>query len=91
MDRGILGVAWYRREDYGQLLGTFSDGRGMPESYDDWLQTAELLISELALHGHAVRKVCIDPDVFCIWCSRKGLVPDSTARTRFVIESISGT
>jgi hypothetical protein len=52
----ILGVAWYKREDYARLLGNFADSARLHDTYDGWLKAAERLLDDLRSQGQAFQK-----------------------------------
>ena len=82
----IVGITWYKREDYEKLKSLFVDGRILPESYDDWLQSAEEVVNGFRAQGQAFKKVYIDPNTFPVWCASKGLEINANARSRFSAE-----
>jgi hypothetical protein len=86
----MLGMAWYRREDYPRLLGIFADRANLHEAYDDWLKAAERGLDTFRSQGQAFQKVYIDPDTFPAWCAEMGLNIDSKARVRFANEAVGG-
>jgi len=83
----VVGIAWYKREDYETLKRLFTDGENLPTTYDDWLNRAESLLNQLRRNGQAFRKVYIDPNKFPGWCAARGLDIDAKARTRFSAEN----
>lgn len=60
----LVGIAWFRHEDYDRLRKLFTDGDGLPPTYEGWLKLAERLVDQLRRNGQAFRKVYIDPDTF---------------------------
>jgi hypothetical protein len=86
----ILGIAWYRREDYPILLNLFSDRAILPATYDDWFKRAENLMDQLKTSGFAFQRVYIDPQTFPAWCAARGLDVNAEARSRFASESVAG-
>jgi hypothetical protein len=49
----IIALPWYRRGDYGFLLGLFSDPDKLPATFDAWLGRAERTESKLQKAGFA--------------------------------------
>lgn len=41
-----LGMAWYRRQDYGRILEIMEDAHLLPPTFDKWLGKAEKLESQ---------------------------------------------
>ena len=90
MSVSVIGIAWYKREDYETLKRMFTDGDNLPETYGEWLKTAERVVSQLRRDGQAFKKVYIDPDIFPAWCASRSLELDATARSQFSAESAFG-
>jgi hypothetical protein len=88
MSISIVGVAWYKKEDYETLKRLFTDGENLPETYDEWLKKAEGRLDEFRRNGQAFQKVYIDPDTFPAWCASRGIDIDAKARTRFSAEGV---
>ena len=82
----IVGIPWYRQEDYDQLRAMFSDGSKLHATFDGWLASAQALHDRLVNEGHAVEKAWIDPNTFSAWCSAHGKPLDATGRTAFANE-----
>lgn len=84
-DRGrtVLGVAWYRREQWNRLLEIASDRDQLEDTYDAWKSTAQKQFDELAQAGQPVRKVDIDVDELLSWCDSEDRPVDGAARAEF--------
>ena len=85
----VIGIAWYRREDYSRLLEVFPDAQKLPEIYDDWLKGAELGERKLSSSGVRVIRIVVEPDEFTRWCQSAGCDLDANARTRFASERVA--
>ncbi len=81
-----VGLAWYKREDYGRILKIMEDADTLPATYDRWLKAAETGERELTSKGHVVVRAIIDPDEFVAWCAGHDLKVDSKARQAFAAE-----
>jgi hypothetical protein len=82
----VVGIVWYRREDWPALGRLFVDAEELDDSYDDWLAQAESTFRQLESQGLIVEKVYMHPVVFADWCRERGLRPDADARSRFASE-----
>ncbi len=81
---GIIGISWFRPEDYDRLRNSvFVDGDDLHETYAEWLTSAETAVVQFITAGHAVERVYIDADEFSEWCVAEGIAADSTARSRY--------
>ena len=86
----IIGIAWYRREDYPAVLETMVDAHLLPRNYDAWLALASQVVKIEELNGSRIVKANIPPHDFLAWCRTSQLMPDVKARTRWVNQAISG-
>ena len=89
MKISVVGIAWYRQEDYERLLSLFVDSNKLASTYEEWLKQAERLTDQLRRTGQAFQKVYIDPDTFPAWCAARGLNIDAKARIRFANEFVA--
>ncbi len=85
----IVGMVWYRREDWPKLKAIFADTERFQRGYDGWLEAAEEGFQSRIAQGQAVEKVYINPDDFVAWCAAAGMDVDGKARNRFVNESLA--
>lgn len=60
----VIGMAWYRAEDYDTILGIMSDSHELPNTFGEWLLKAETGEKELTASGHIVVRAVIDPKTF---------------------------
>jgi len=86
MPVSLVGIAWYRREDYDNLKATFKDSEDLPDTFDEWLEKAERVSGTLTGQGIAVVKAYIDPETFPAWCRDHGFEMDKVARMEFGTE-----
>ena len=85
----VVGLAWYRKEDYERLMAMFKDREKLPDTYEDWLAKAQNVILTLSASGLLrVEKSYIDPETFPPWCVKRGLEMDASARTRYAAELV---
>jgi hypothetical protein len=84
MKQAAIGVTWYRnRADYDRLMGMFTDRDVLPDTYEEWLKTAQDALSVLTLQGINVVKAYFDPDTFPDWCKANGHKMDADARAEY--------
>ena len=48
----IVGVTWYRPEEYTTMMAMFEDGSGFPDSYEGWLSNANHGLKNLERLGY---------------------------------------
>ncbi len=91
LDHGLraVGVVWYREADWPRLRALLADVDKLPDTYTDWLASAEGLLAQLRRDGIAAERVPLDPDVFSAWCVARGLAPDAQARSQYASEVVA--
>jgi hypothetical protein len=80
----VVGISWFRQQDYPALLRIFDDAHELPRAWKEWLQGAEQMEERTKAAGHAVERVYIDPDTFPDWCRREGVGVNREGRDKFV-------
>jgi len=81
-----IGMAWYDRADYPEILRVMADADRLPRTYDDWLQRSGQGEQELIAQGVRVFRAVIKPQPFIGWCALRGLKLDAKARMAFATE-----
>jgi hypothetical protein len=79
----VIGIPWYRREDYGRIKALMLDGAVLNDTFDDWLKRAEALEQGLQAKGQRTSRAIIDPNTFADWCRQNGQRPDADGRVLF--------
>jgi len=85
----LIGLAWYRAEDYPVLRAMFADGRKLQATYQEWVEEAQRTYTFLIGEGFHVIKISIDPDLFPAWCAKRGIAMDADARSRYAQEFVA--
>jgi hypothetical protein len=80
----VLGVGWYRRDQWALLKAHSVDAATLEDSYDEWLAYAERTTGELRVRGFESRRVDIDVEEMIRWCKAEGRALDGKARARFI-------
>ena len=80
----VLGVGWYRREQWALLLSSSADRDELEDTYDEWLTSAEKTVAELQATGANPRKIDIDMEEMISWAQGKGVRLDGDARSEFI-------
>jgi hypothetical protein len=84
----LIGLAWYRRQDWGRVRQAFTDRDALDDTFDAWEAGARKVERTLKRQGLAVKRVVIDLDEFLGWCVLQGLEPVAAARSKFVTEKL---
>jgi hypothetical protein len=85
----ILGIAWYRRDQWAQLLSDFADARHMHKTWDEWRRAAENGIEQLSRRGRIIYPVLLDAEEITRYCHERGLPNIGKTRLRLVNERLS--
>ncbi len=85
-DQGLraVGIIWYWQADWLRLRTLFPDANKLPDTYGEWLASAESLMAQLKRDGIAAERVLLDLDSFFAWCAARGLPLDAQARSQYV-------
>ena len=84
----VVGMGWYRSEDWERLLQVISDRDEMYDSYAEWLAEAQRAERAAAAEGIQVKRVPVDPDELAAWCVIRGRTPNIAARAEFVTDKL---
>ena len=84
----VIGLAWYRPEQWQRLRQVSADGEDLEESYFEWVSVASARFQEAQELGVDIRKVDVDVEDLVEWCKRRGLPLDGEARVSYVIDRI---
>ncbi len=84
----ILGIAWYKPEEWSHLLEISADRDELEDTHEEWLRNAESRLHEMAGAGiHAVR-VYINVRELEAWCLNRGCAIDGSARAVYTAEKL---
>jgi hypothetical protein len=84
----VVGVAWYRPEQYGLLLALSVDSESMAKTYDEWLAGITRTMEDLRKPGVIARRVDVDVRVLVAWCEERDRPLDGAARSEFAAERV---
>jgi hypothetical protein len=84
----ILGIAWYRREEWSHLLEIYADRNELEDTYEECLQNAETRLHEMAEKGINALRVHINVEELQDWCIVQGRPLDGSARSVFTAEKL---
>ena len=85
----VVGVAWYRREDWDDVRRLCDQANQLQDTYDEWLADAEDALRRLAKRGIAVKKVFIAPSEFVAWCLVRARERNAEARSEYVSDRLA--
>lgn len=86
-----VGIAFYTKESYSQLLKEADDRETLHASYKDWLKDFKRLKATLRQQGLQVETFPVDLARLRIWCLLHHLPNTSANRSRWVSESLTNS
>jgi hypothetical protein len=84
----VVGVAWYRRQDWQRLLEVSVDREELEESYDEWATAMPARMAEIEQAGFTPHKIDVAVDELISWCHHNGRVVDGPARADFAAHKL---
>jgi len=87
--QGIVGVGWYRPEQWQRLLEISSDRDRLEGTHEEWLESARRVFNRLKREGLPVVKMEVDVEDMLAWCSKNGLAVNGESRAKYVTEKTS--
>lgn len=79
----VVGVAWYRPEQWARLVEICSDAGGLDDSYEHWLRNATARFEDLTAAGWTLKRVEVDVEGLLAWCVVQGRHVDAQARSAY--------
>ncbi len=80
----VLGIGFYRREQWPLLLETAVDSHLLEKTYDDWMTVLDSSIENIRATGLEPELVDIDVEELLAFCKKEGLPNNAAARSRFI-------
>lgn len=87
----VVGLVWYRLEDYADALAIMEDRDQLPATYSLWRMKAEQAEKEQQRLGRVTVRAYINPAEFAAWCKALGLNVNAEIRNRFAVLVASQT
>lgn len=84
----VLGIAWYRAEQWQRFRSLATDRDALHDTYAEWEAAATEKLGELRALGINAQPVLVDVDELARWCLDHNLAFDGAARSQFVAEKI---
>ena len=79
----VVGVVWFRKEDYPPSSKSSKMAMNLLPAWDEWVKGAEKAEKGLNDQGQMTERVYVDPDTFPEWCRKEGLSVGRYARNKF--------
>ena len=85
----VLGVAWYRKEQWGRLLEISEDRDQLEDTYEAWEANAKASLPKLRKQNVIPHKVDIDVEELLRWCHSERRPVNGSARAVFTAGKLS--
>jgi hypothetical protein len=82
----VLGVCWYRADQWERLLATAADRKNLEDTHAEWLASATKGLFQMRAAGITVDPVEVDVEDMLRWCRVIGRPFDRAARAEYVAE-----
>lgn len=89
--RIVMGMAWYRPEDWEELLRISADAGKLESTHAEWLECAIKARQDFLAQGIFVHKVVVDLEDLKAWCARKGVAIDGDSRSEYACDRMEKT
>lgn len=83
----IVGLPWFRREDWPALRALFVDADTLHAEWEDWQQSATKVEAQIRASGQRVVRAELRPEAFAAYCSTLGIPTDAEARLLWANEA----
>ena len=84
----VIGIGFYRREQWPLLLETSVDAQILGKTYDEWLDVVDSSIEKIRAYGIEPELIEVDVNELLAFCEKYDLKNNAEARSRFITELI---
>ncbi len=84
MKKMVLGIGFYRREQWPLLIETAVDSHLIEKTYDDWMEVLDSSIEKIRASGLEPELVEIDVEELLAFCKEEGLPNNAACRAGFI-------
>lgn len=82
----LIGVAWFREDEWLKLREVVEDPKQLESSYEDWRTGAEKLMVDLLASGVQAEPVYVHVDELLDWCLENERPVNAQATSDYVAE-----
>ena len=87
-NRLILGVAWYRADQWSLLRALAADSEELEQTHAEWLGSATKSLDQLRKQVVSAVKVDVDVGELSAWCQKHNRPLDGKARAEYTAEKL---
>lgn len=82
----VIGIGFYKREQWPLLLETAADADRLEKTYDEWVEVLDSTLEKLKSQGIGTELVEVDVNDLLAYCKKKKIRNDGKARSGFIVE-----
>ncbi len=83
-EKPVLGVGWYKKEQWPLLREKSKDAEELEETYDDWVANSNDTINNLSKSNYYIEKIEIDVEELIEWCKKENCVLNGESRSKYI-------
>ena len=83
-----VGVAWYKPDEWQELLAVSVDKDELEATYDEWVKNAERVIKGLRRQGLHIVKVNVKIEELAAWCQSQNIPVNAEARSQYAAHKL---
>lgn len=83
MPSKIVGLPWYKAENFLQLRSLFDDSSLIQSTYAEWMKSAEVITGRFHREGRKTVRIDMDLVEFPRWCAEKGIRLNGASRCAY--------
>ena len=81
----VVGVAWYRPEQWEILLNASVDRDKLADTHAEWLEEAKRVVKQFRQRGINIIKVDIEIADLLLWCESQKIPLNGKARSKYTV------
>ncbi|MGD0807754.1 MAG: hypothetical protein ABSA10_09875, partial [Anaerolineales bacterium] len=81
----IVGIGWYKREEWELLLSNSIDRENMHNNFDEWEIDTNKRFQELIIAGINVKKIAISVPFLLTWCKENKLPVNGSSKAKYIV------
>ncbi|WP_035276127.1 hypothetical protein [Desulfogranum japonicum] len=82
--KSILGVGWYKKEQWSLLREKSEDVKDLEDTYYEWLANANDTINKLSNSPYRIKKIEIDVEELIEWCIQEKSPLNGESRSKYI-------
>jgi hypothetical protein len=87
----VIGMAWYKQDQWPVLLQVSSDSNKLESTYEEWLEYAEDTYRRFVKEGLTTEKVAVDVFELIKWCKDHNYPVNGNSRASYTAEILYNT